>query len=268
MKIFPCALMLALPLILSAAEVQPGATLGEVRAVLGAPNGQLRVGDRHLIYYDRGEIELRSGAVIRVALLSDADYAAREVRRRQIREEQEARRARLSAEGEALKAHMLADISFQSAPPAYQVSFWENFSRRYPDVSDMEPLLIARLRLAEQSRAQVEQAQRLAELETRVAEAEARATEAVPYRNHTYYYSYSGRYARHPFTLWPVEYRFNDSQLAYDTFPGQRSLPACGSHSRFEHRTTDCSAIQRHGSANRDCNFDHRPGTGGMRNRL
>ena len=267
MKVSSFVFLLALPLILPAAEVRPGDTLDEVRAALGAPNGQLRVGDRHLLYYDRGEIELRSGAVTRVALLSEADYSALEAQRGRMREEQEIRRARLSAEGEALKARMLADPSFLAAPLAYQVAFWENFSRRYPGVSGTEPLLIARLRLAEQSRTQVEQEQRLAELEERVAEAEARAAEAALYRGHAYY-SYGGGFARHPFTLWPVEYRFNDIQPPYITTTGRRSLPATDSHNRIERRRTDRFDFARPGSANRDYDSDRRPGMGVMRTRL
>jgi hypothetical protein len=267
MKMLSCVFLLGLPLILSAAEVRPGNTLGEVRAALGTPNGQLRIGDRHLLYYDRGDIELRSGAVTRVALLSDADYAALVVRRGQIREEQEARRARQCAEGEALKARMLADSSFQAAPPAYQIAFWENFTRRYPEVSDTEPLLIARLRLAEQARTQIEQEQRLAELEARVAEAEARAAEAALYRGPAYI-SYAGRYARHPFNFWPIEYHFNNSQPSDIATPVWHSQPANDRHNRIERQTTECFDYQRHDSTNRDCSFDHHSGRGERRNRL
>ncbi len=269
MKIIPFVLLLALPLLLPAAEVRPGDNLGEVRAALGVPNGQLRIGDRHLLYYDRGEIELQSGAVTRVALLSDADYAALEVRRGRMREEQEIRRARLSAEGETLKGRMLADPSFQAAPLAYQVAFWENFSRRYPEVSGTEHLTIARLRLAEQRRIQVEQEQRLADLEARVAETEARAAEAefVVYRGLAYY-SYGGGYARHSFSLWPVDYRFNDIQPPYITTIGRRYLPATDNRYRIERRTTGRFNFERHGSANRDYDFDRRRGTGGTRTRF
>ncbi len=264
MKVIPFALLLALPLVLTAAEVRPGDTVREVRAALGAPNGELHKGDRHLLYYDRGEVELRSGSVIRVALLSNADFATLEVRRAQVREEQEARRARLSAEGEALKARVLADPSFLVAPLSYQVAFWENFSRRYPGVIGAEPLLIARLRLAEQRRTQIEQEQRLADLEARVIEAESRANEAALYRRNADY-SYGGGYARHPFTLWPVEYHFADGPPT----ASPRAVPAVDTHSRLAPRAADrLNSSPRSGPFNPDYDLARRPDMGGMRFRL
>ena len=221
MKALSLFLLLSLPLVLTAAEVQRGDTLNEVRTVLGAPRGQVRAGDRLLLYYDRGEVQLQAGAVTRVALLSVADYDALQIRRAadavRFREENELRSARLGVEGEALKARKLADPSFQAAPVAYQVAFWEDFSRRYPGVSSSEQLTIARLRLAEQleqKRSRDLQEERLADLEARVNEAEARASEvryatAYPGR---YYSSYGRSSGRSSNGLWPVEYHFADTQ--------------------------------------------------------
>jgi hypothetical protein len=215
MKVVSLALLLSAPFVLSAAEVQRGASLDEVRSALDAPQGQVRLGDRHLLYYARGEVELRGGAVTRVALLSPEEQSAREAQRAadagRVREEQEISRARLTAEGEALKARKLADPAFQSAPPAYQVAFWEDFSRRYADVPGAEQLMAARMRLAEQveaGRIQVEQALRIADLEARLIAVESRADES---RRGSYGSIYGGYYPRrHSFNLWPVEYHFND----------------------------------------------------------
>ena len=229
MKAVPLALLLILPLPLTAAELRPGDTLTNVRATLGAPRGQLLVAGRQLLYYERGEIELQAGAVTRVALLSVEDHAAREAKRAaaavRIREEQEILRARLSTEGEALKARKLADASFLVAPLAYQVAFWEDFSRRYPDVTSGEQLTIARLRLAEQleeKRTRELREERLAELEARLIAAEAWTSAA---RNRSYTSFNSDGYARHPFTFWPIEYRFYNSPLPYAVSPSQFSVP-------------------------------------------
>ena len=222
MKALPLVLLLSLPLALPAAEVQLGDSFSDVRTALGAPRGQARAGNRLLLYYDRGEVQLQSGAVTRVALLSPADFTALQTRRDaeavRVREENEIRTARLGAEGEALKARKLADPSFQAAPVAYQVAFWEDFSRRYPGVSSSEQLTIARMRLNEQleeKRTRARQDERLAELEARVSEAEARPAEARYadyYPGHYPSSSYGRSYGQSANALWPAEYHFADTQ--------------------------------------------------------
>lgn len=229
MKIIPLMLGLVLPLSLIAAEVKLGDDKAAVHQALGIPRGRTQLAGRELYYYDRGEVELRSGQVTRVTLRSveeqaalDADLASKAAR---FRDEQEIRRARLTVEGDALKARKLSDPSFQSSPISYQVAFWEDFSRRYPDVSSVEQLGMARARLAEQviqGRAQAENAQKLAELEARVAEAEARTAEASsrvvftrvyrPYRNYSHNDS--------PFGFGDIKYQFFESPLPYATSPG------------------------------------------------
>lgn len=220
---FLALLVLSVPL--CAADPAVGATFAEVRAALGPPKGLAKAGDRQLLYYDRGQIELTGGRVSRVALRSAeaqaahaAKVAAEEAR---IREESELRRARRLSEGEAVMAAKLADTRFNAAPLAYQVSFWEDFARRYPGVDCREPLAIARLQLAEQleeRRERAEQAARIAHLEARLAAAEMRTTYAsYPWQGH-------GRRGRdrhddRPLNFWPVTYRYYDSPQPYATSP-------------------------------------------------
>jgi hypothetical protein len=190
----------ALPAVVAvrAAEVRPGNTLGEVRASLGIPRGEANLGDRQLLYYDRGEVELRAGSVTRVALLSDREFAAREARRAA---ESERVRAR-NAEGEALKARRLADADFRSAPPEYQLAYWENFIRRYPGVSCADQLALIRARLAE----------KIEEGNLRQAETAARIAPAVM----TYDYGYSYYFHRRYYTggLGPFSYHFEEKPIS------------------------------------------------------
>ncbi len=229
MKAISFALLFALPLILNAADVKRGDTRSEVCANLGIPRGHLEVGGRELLYFDRGEVELRSGVVIRAALRSQEDQVVFDARRSaetiRVREEQEIRQAGLIVEGEALKARKLTDSAFQASPVAYQVAFWEDFSRRYSKVSSTEELSIARARLAEQvtkAQLQAEQAQRIAELEARVAEAEARTAEANAraFRARGYSRYDGGPLADRPSTVGQITYRFFDAPLPYATSPG------------------------------------------------
>jgi len=213
MRPLPCTLLLLMPLALAAAEIQPGDNLAHVRETLGAPRGQAESGGRLLLYYERGEVELQDGVVTRAALLSRDDHEAETARRaakaRRLRDEREINRARLTTEGEELKARKLADPAFRSGSAAAQVAFWEDFSRRYPDVPGREELLLARLRLAEENEAkrrEAETAERIARLEARRAAAEARAAEAAE-RPRVYRSFYApGQRPGHPQNLWPIDY--------------------------------------------------------------
>lgn len=177
------AFLLVLPAIIFAGEVKHGDTREEVRAALGTPRGQSQLGARELLYFDRGEVELRAGVVTRVALRTERDQAALDARRAASAELVRLRQESLHLEGTALKARLLDDASFQATPLSYQVAYWENFSRRYSTVSCLEELSIARVRLNEQVGAtqQVEQAQRNPEIEAQ-AKAAVRAD-----RDRTFY---------------------------------------------------------------------------------
>ena len=223
-------LLVFLPVCFStAAEVRLGDTIAEARQTLGIPRGELHLGGRDLFYYDRGEVESRSGVVTRVSLRSAEDQAALEARRAadalRVREENEIRRARLTLEGNELKVRKLADPAFAAAPLGYQMAFWEDFSRRYSEVPVSEQLALSRTRLAEQtalSREKDEKEKRLADLETRIAEAEANVAEA---RNRViatggYYSPYRDRRDYHPLSFGKIEYHFYDSPLPYATSPG------------------------------------------------
>jgi len=219
--VFSLALAVSMAPFLSAAEVEAGASLEEVRAVLGTPKGQAVTDERHVIYYERGEIELRDGRVVRVALRTPEEHAAQVARDERLRVEQEARRAQLVAEGTALRDRKLADASFLAAPVAFQVTFWENFARSYPGVSCAEPLTIARLRLNEQLEEKLrknEEITRLAELEARDAAAEREK----PVYYHIGYSPYRGgrghdRYR--PFGLGTVNYTYYDAPRPVYTTP-------------------------------------------------
>jgi len=135
---------------LVAAEVTPGASVDEALATLGSPRGRLQVGARNLMYYERGEIEVQEGRVTRVDLRTPEEHAALLAREEHQRSERDVRRQELIAAGTAERDAKLADGNFRSAPLAYQVSYWQNFVRRFPEVSVLEPLTIARLKFNEQ----------------------------------------------------------------------------------------------------------------------
>lgn len=226
MKASIIALLVSLPVIASAGEVRRGDSVGAVVASLGEPRGQMSSGDRTVFLYDRGRVEFVGDAVARVSLRSEDEQRQLDARRAaeaaRIRDENAIRESRLRAEGEALKAAKLADPSFQNAPVAYQVGFWEDFARKYPGVPSGEPLAIARMRLEQEQARQQEKVvreERLAELEARVTAAEARAADAESRVRHRDFGSGAIYGERYPFTFWPVRYHFGSTSSAPYSVP-------------------------------------------------
>ena len=234
------------------AAVDPGATLEEVRTVFGAPSGQVRAGERHLLYYERGSVELINGRVTRVDLRSPEEQAAQDAREARAQAERETRRAQLIEEGTALRDRKLADATFQSAPIAYQVAFWEDFARRYPGVPCAEPLTIARLKLHEQQEEKNrknEELRRLAEIEERLAAAER---QPVYHRVHSYPFRYGHHDRQQEFALWPVRYTYYDAPLPAYTTPTEPLInPFRGDPAQPERRSYE--------PARPDRKRDHRP---------
>lgn len=179
--------LLLVPALLAAVEVEPGSPAADVYATYGAPRGKANIGDRQLLYYERGEIELQAGKVTRVAFLSDEDYATREARRAAA----DARAEALLAEGEAVKQQKLTDLGFQKSSPSAQLAFWQDFARRYPGVSCSEQLAQAR----DLVRAQAEQERFRADQERLMVEAEMRrANQPTVYGYDPYAYGYGYGY--------------------------------------------------------------------------
>jgi hypothetical protein len=171
MKTITFLLLLAAPVLAPATEINLGASLADVRAALGAPNGYAQINNHLTLFYDRGQVQLVDDRVVSLDFLSPEDFAAKQTRDEAIA----AQAARHMAEGQALKAQKLADSNFMCAPTAYQLAFWQDFHLRYPEVSCDDEYNLALARQQEQLAAQ-EREQKVAELEARVADAENRAT--------------------------------------------------------------------------------------------
>jgi len=226
MKAALFVLSVLVPFAAASAEVRTGDSACDVRATLGTPRGQMKAGDRQILLYDRGEVELRGGAVTRVALLTDAEFAALSARRAA----EATRLSERNAQGETLKASKLADSTFLGTPASYQLAFWQDFSRRFPGVTVSEQLQAARARVTEQYYEHLVSEERLAELEARVSDTEAWARRAAvdsyqvaSYVSDTGYGYYGGYYRRYhgsqDSAAWPVQYQFARSPQPYATSP-------------------------------------------------
>lgn len=158
-------------------------TVGDSRAAvtqeLGEPEGRMKFGAMEVLTYERGEVELEDGVVIREGIISAEEAETRRIRREA---EEAERRERLIAEGTALKEQRLADPGFHTSTATHRVAFWESFRKKYPDVPvDKVSYDAARKEFElEQAaeKAKVQEARRIADMERKLQEAEARAREA------------------------------------------------------------------------------------------
>jgi hypothetical protein len=171
MKTIAFLLLLATPVLAHATDVHPGDSLADVQAALGTPIGQAQLGNKLVLDYANGQVQLVGGKVINSNLLSPEAFATQQAQQKADEAKAAQLKAQRIAEGKALKAQKLADPNFISAPPSYQVAFWQDFRLRYPEVScdDEYKLALAR---------QQENEQNVADLKARVADAENRAAQA------------------------------------------------------------------------------------------
>jgi hypothetical protein len=128
MKTLAFLLLLAAPVLAHATDIHSGDSLADVQAALGAPNGQVQLGDKLVLFYDRGQVQLVDGKVTGSKLISAEEFAAQKAKLA-------AQKAKHAAEGQALKAQKLADPDFVSASPGAQLIFWQDFRMHYPEVS-------------------------------------------------------------------------------------------------------------------------------------
>lgn len=128
-----------------AETVELGASREQVIESLGEPLGAATMRGVEVLYYARGQVDLREGQVIRTSVLSKADYEANQQR---LAEEAEARRkqAEEAAEQQAQVAEQraqaakerLAEIDENDAlagkSAAQQAAFWKSFQKQNPGV--------------------------------------------------------------------------------------------------------------------------------------
>lgn len=198
--------------------IGPGSAAAEVRAELGAPSGRMELeGGREIWSYERGRVELLTGTVVRVELITPDQLKNRrqadadEARRQALADA--SRRAALKAEGEGVLQRWLVDPDFLLAAPEWQLEKWKEFMERYPDVCVTQHVVAA----VERVRGEREQAardSRLKELEFRVWSAEQKAAAAEA--------RVDARSALPPYSYWPdgrMTYRVAPWYVAPGTWP-------------------------------------------------
>ena len=118
-----------------AEDPQPGDARASVLQQLGKPRGRMRMGDRETLVYDRGLVELSTGVVSKVKLVTAEEVAMREAARAEAARVAElAWRERVAA-GEQAREALLEDAALKTNSPAAQVAAWQQFQREHPDVA-------------------------------------------------------------------------------------------------------------------------------------
>lgn len=116
-------------------DPQPGDDRQSVLKQLGKPRGRMRMGDRETLVYDRGLVELSTGTVSKVKLVTAEEVAAREAARAEAARAAEAAWRERVAAGEKARDALLDDEALTTNSPAAQVAAWQQFQREHPDVA-------------------------------------------------------------------------------------------------------------------------------------
>ena len=239
------AMFLSLPALLQAQtgdRVRAGDSMQTVIDILGRPQGVIEMGEKQVLFFDRGEIVLRGGTVVKVDILTAEAHQQDRVEKERARQESERmaeiRRQQRIERGEIQKRKKLSDPLFLSAAAGDRLRYWSKFQRNYPEVDISAEFNEAQSKYkAELER--IEQGRRIAELEERVRRAEERARSSDRdrpyYRFPTYYGGYSRGYSyRHS------PYRRGSSARVYQAQQSRRftqrlqSPPWLARYSRFE----------------------------------
>jgi len=163
------------------AKIKSGQSIQQATTILGEPIGVLELGVKTLLIYPQGDITFRDGVVSEINLMTDAQFAAEQVRKKIERQEWLIEQERLAAkrfeEGTRLKADKLQSGVSATLPARQRVGYWRAFQVRYPEV-DVSEALLGALEDRQDELAEEQMQKRIAELEVRVARAEQAAADA------------------------------------------------------------------------------------------
>jgi len=169
--------------------VKVGDHFDDVIALLGQPEGLMRMDASTWMQYNRGLVKLKHDLVVEANLISPEEARIRleqELKQQMERELvlAEQRNMRMT-EGQAVKLARVNDPYFMSLPAERQVAYWRQFQIQYPEVSSQLEYLDALSRFEQEQEklmVQREQEQRIRDLEDRLARAERQNEEQTRIR--------------------------------------------------------------------------------------
>lgn len=165
----------------SLSAIEEGASRADVVAELGEPDGLIAAGDYELLTYERGDVELRDGKVVKFKLMTPEELVVAKREEQIRRAEEERRRARERKQryerGLEVKERMLSSPTYAEASGTRKVEILRNFHTRYPEV-EIDELLMPAVEEKKREQAAAAEAARIARLEDQVGKAEQRAQQA------------------------------------------------------------------------------------------
>lgn len=170
---------------ITAQAVKPGDSRASVIGELGAPMGEIDLGDRVRLMFEAGDVTLVDGVVTEHSLKTPAELKRHNEIRETMAEQAQERAAVVMAERLDKGRTWLDYLELDSTPLTDQdikslIAFWKNLRKDYPSV-DIDAEYEATLALAKERAEEIKQRaeeQRMAQLEQRVAAAEQRAAAA------------------------------------------------------------------------------------------
>lgn len=148
---------------------------------LGQPIGNIELSDRTMLLYPEGDVVLQQDAVVKIGLMSEQEYAARQAQLEKEREQWLIQKAKLekarTEEGQSILAAKRGSSAFAALPAKDRVDYWRSFQIRYPEV-DASSELAQALNSYQTELAELKTQERIAELEARVAKAEQETANA------------------------------------------------------------------------------------------
>lgn len=117
------------------ADPTPGDDRATVISALGRPRGRMKMGARETLIYDRGSVELATGVVAKVKLVSPEEQQIMQQKREVEARLAELERQKRVAAGEAARDALLKDESYKTNSPAGKVAAWDAFRQAHPEVT-------------------------------------------------------------------------------------------------------------------------------------
>jgi hypothetical protein len=165
-----------------AEEVRVGSTVAEVEEILGPAGGMVRMGDREIMTFRRGQVTFVNGRAVEAQLRTEREVWREEIQRAQARSAAQSRQVVQTrdrrVEGQQRRATLHQNPYFRQQSAAERLRVWNDLARRYPDLDltrEIQAATVATAREERLNRARIARLREQERLDQQRREAEAAA---------------------------------------------------------------------------------------------